>query len=258
MPPRKHRQRGSILPLPSGSFRVTVYAGQDILTGKMRQLRETAKTYEDAKKVLTRLQRQVDEDNQPKSNITVRQAVEQWLEVAVLEDTTRERYDDLIRLYVLPTFGHLQAARIDAELLERFYARLHRCRDRCGIRARAGHTCRPLSSSTTRKVHYIIRGALGRAVRWQHLNVNRATMAIAPSPERTEPDPASADEVTRLLNAAWTNPEWGLLLWLTMLTRPAQRRDLSPALAPRRLRPRPADDPSQQRPTEVWAQGEDH
>lgn len=224
MPPRKRRQRGSILPLPSGSYRVTVYAGRDVLTGKMRHLRETAKTYEDAKKILTRLQRQVDEDNQPKSNITVRQAVEQWLEVAVLEDTTRERYDDLIRLYVLPTFGHLQAARIDAELLERFYARLHRCRDMCGSRPRAGHTCRPLSSSTPRKIHYIIRGALGRAVRWQHMGVNKAAMAVAPSPERTEPDPPSADEAARLLNAAWADPEWSLLLWLTMLTVRAEAR----------------------------------
>jgi integrase len=76
------------------------------------------------------------------------------------EDTTRERYQDLIRLYILPTFGHLQAAKLDAELLERSYARLHRCRDMCTRRRpRAGHTCRPLNTSTTRKVHYISRGA---------------------------------------------------------------------------------------------------
>ena len=140
--------------------------------------------------------------------------------MAALEDTTRERYEDLIRLYILPTFGHLQAAKLDAELLERFYARLHRCRDMCTGRPRAGHTCRPLSTSTTRKVHYIIRGALERAVRWRHLGVNKAAMAVAPSPERTEPDPPSADEAARLLNAAWSDPEWGLLLWLTMLTGP--------------------------------------
>ena len=90
----------------------------------------------------------------------------------------------------------------------------------CTGRPRAGHTCRPLSTSTTRKVHYIIRGALERAVRWRHLGVNKAAMAIAPSPERTEPDPPSADEAARLLNAAWSDPEWGLLLWLTMLTGP--------------------------------------
>ena len=64
MPPRKRRTRGSIGQLPSGSYRVTVYAGTDPLTGRMRQLRRTVKTYDDAKKELTKLQRQVDEDKQ--------------------------------------------------------------------------------------------------------------------------------------------------------------------------------------------------
>jgi integrase len=96
----------------------------------------------------------------------------------------------------------------------------------CTGRPRAGHTCRPLSTSTTRKVHYIIRSALERAVRWRHLGVNKAAMAVAPSPERTEPDPPSADEAARLLNAAWSDPEWGLLLWLTMLTG-ARRGEIS-------------------------------
>ncbi len=90
----------------------------------------------------------------------------------------------------------------------------------CSGKARGGHTCRPLSTSTTRKIHYIIRGALDRAVRWRHLGVNKAAMAVAPAPRRTEPDPPSADEAARLLNAAWSDPEWGLLLWLTMLTGP--------------------------------------
>jgi integrase len=220
MLPRKRRRRGHIEQLPSGSYRAVVFAGTDPLTRRPRYVRETVETSDQAEKALTRLQSQVDEDKQPKSNLTVRQAIEQWLDVVVLEDTTRERYDDLIRLYVMPTFGTLPAARLDAELLERFYARLHRCREMCTGRARNGHTCRPLSSSTTRKIHYIIRGALGRAVRWQHLGVNKAAMAIAPSPGRTEPDPPNADEAARLLNAAWADPEWGLLVWLTMLTGP--------------------------------------
>lgn len=220
MPPRKRRQRGHIGQLPSGSYRASVYAGTDPLTGRARQLRETATTYAEVEKVLTRLQRQVDEDQHPKSDITVRQAIEQWMDVVELEDTTRERYEDLIRLYVAPTFGDLVASRLDAELLERFYARLHRCRDLCSGKPRAGHGCRPLSTSTTRKVHYIIRGALDRAVRWRQLGVNKAAMAEAPAPHQTEPDPPSADEAARLLNAAWSDPEWGLLLWLTMLTGP--------------------------------------
>jgi hypothetical protein len=46
---------------------------------------------------LTRLQGQVDEDRHPRGDLTVRQAVAQWLEVADLADTTRERYEYLVR-----------------------------------------------------------------------------------------------------------------------------------------------------------------
>ncbi|MCA1707532.1 MAG: hypothetical protein LC808_31385 [Actinobacteria bacterium] len=218
MPSRRRRPRGHIRTLPSGSFQAIVYTGTDPLTGKERYLRETAATYAGAEQALTRLQGQVDEDRHPKTAITVRHAITQWLDVAELQDTTRERYDDLIRLYILPTLGNTLASKLDAELLERFYARLHRCRELCSGRPPAGHICRPLSSSTTRKIHYIIRGALERAVRWQHLGVNKAAMAEAPSSNRTEPDPPSAEEAATLLNAAWTDPDWGLLLWLTMIT----------------------------------------
>ena len=136
-----------------------------------------------------------------------------------MEDTTRERYEDLIRLYVLPTFGAMLAGKLDAELLERFYARLQRCRELCNGRPRAGHVCKPLSSSTVRKIHYIIRGALERAGGGLgHLGMNKAELAEAPSPAPTERDPPSAEEAAKLLNHAWSDPDWGLLLWLTMLT----------------------------------------
>lgn len=219
MPPQKRRSRGYIEQLPSGSFRAEVFAGIDPLTGGRRKLRETCKTQAEAKKALTKLQRQVDENKQPKSSITVGQAVAQWLEVADLQTTTRERYDDLIRLYVLPTFGTLQASKLDAELLERFYARLQKCRELCTGRSRT-HVCRPLSASTTRKVHYILRAALDRAVRWRHLGVNPATLAEPPAPSKAEPDPPSAAEAAAILNESWRDPEWGLLLWLTMLVGP--------------------------------------
>jgi len=195
-----------------------VFAGVDPLTGSERRLREVCETWDQAEVALTKLQRQVDEDKHPKSAITVAAAIEQWMEVAELEETTRDRYEDLIRLYVLPAFGSMEAGRLDAELLERFYARLHRCRELCKGRPLRGHICRPLSTSTTRKIHYIIRGALERAVRWRYVGVNVAAMAQAPSPRKTRPDPPSAEEAAELLNDAWRDPEWGMLLWLTMVT----------------------------------------
>ena len=74
------RSRGHIETLPSGKFRARVYAGIDPLTGKRRYLKEIADSPEAAKRALTKLQRQVDEDRHPKTAITVRQAITQWLE----------------------------------------------------------------------------------------------------------------------------------------------------------------------------------
>jgi len=44
-------------------------------------------------------------------------------------------------------------------------------------------------------------------------------MAVAPSPRPTEPDPPSAAVAAAILNEA-CREEWGLLLWLTMITGP--------------------------------------
>jgi integrase len=217
MPPTR-RRRGYVEPLPSGRFRAVVYLGTDPLTGKRRNLTETVDTAALADKALTKLQRQADEDQHPKSAITLTELIGRWLAVADLEETTRDRYQDLIRLYVTPTLGSTQVSRLDPERLETLYARLERCRHLCGNRPPKGHTCVPLSSSTTRKIHYIIRGALERALRWRYVSVNVATLAEAPSPKRTHPDPPSAAEAAALLNDSWTDPEWGLVVWLTMVT----------------------------------------
>jgi integrase len=218
VPPRTRRRRGHIESLPSGHFRAIVFTGIDPLTRRRRYVKATCKTRSAAEQELTRLQREVDENKHPKAAITLAEAVEKWLEVAELEETTRDRYEDLIRLYILPTFGDLQIGRLDAELMERFYAKLHRCKHMCPARPPKEHVHQPLSTSTTRKIHYIIRGALERAVRWGYLGVNPATMAYAPTPAKTKPDPPTAAEAAALLNEAWRDPEWGLLLWLTMVT----------------------------------------
>ena len=99
VPPRPRRGRGYIEQLPSGSWRAVVYVGTDPLTGDDVRLRETRPTRSDAERALTGLLRQVDERKIPKSAITVAAAVQQWMEVAELEETTRDRYEDLIRLY---------------------------------------------------------------------------------------------------------------------------------------------------------------
>jgi hypothetical protein len=144
MATRKRCNQGHIEERPNGSFRVIVYAGRDPLTGKDRRLGKTRATYAVAQVELVRLQGDVHAQRHPRSNITVTEALAQWLEVADHQATTRERYDDLTRLYFTPTLGATRASAVDAQLLERFYARLQRCRDLCSGGPCAGHDCRPL------------------------------------------------------------------------------------------------------------------
>jgi integrase len=218
MATRRRRPRGHVEERPNGTFRAIVYAGTDPLTGKARRLKETAPDWNAAQEALTRLQRQVDERRHPRTGITVHEVLEQWREVTQHEDSTRDRYDQLIRLYIEPTFGAMAAGKVDAEMLERFYGRLLACRELCDGRRRAGHQCAPLAANTIRKIHFIVRAAFERAVRWHYLGVNEAELAEPPAFQRSDPDPPSPAEAAAVLNEASRDASWCLLLWVTMVT----------------------------------------
>jgi len=208
---------GSIETLPSGLLRVRVYAGLDPVTKKRRYLRETVDSMAKAKAAKARLVNQVYEQRQPRSDITVSQAIQKWMEVVDHEESTRERNEQLIRLYVEPALGKRQLAKVDAELLEQLYARLMKCRQLCGGGRRKGHTCKPLAANTVRKIHFILSATFDRAVRWKYVGVNEVAMAEPPAFVRKKPDPPSAEEAAVLLNEASRDGEWALLLWLTMV-----------------------------------------
>jgi hypothetical protein len=125
------RTRGYVEQRSSGQWRAVVYAGVDPLTGRERRIRESAPTRKAAQAALSRLQTQVDERRHPRSGVTVGGLLEQWMEVARHETSTAERYSNLIRVYLQPSFGSMAAGKLDAELLERFYGRLLRCRKLC-------------------------------------------------------------------------------------------------------------------------------
>ena len=106
------RQRGTIGWLPSGSARVKVYAGIDQLTGKKLWLRETvpprttqAETKREAEKAITRLLHPVDEQRSLRTEATVEELLNRWLEVLDVERKTRVGYVSKIEKHVRPTIG---------------------------------------------------------------------------------------------------------------------------------------------------------
>ncbi|GGL18162.1 hypothetical protein GCM10012284_60940 [Mangrovihabitans endophyticus] len=228
--PRK-RQRGSIDALPSGALRVRVYGGTDPLTGRRHDLVETIPAGPDAPKLAeqarTRMLSQVDERRNPRTKATVNQLLDRWLEVLDVEPSTRVGYVRKVEKHVRPMLGKMRVARVDAELLETFYARLRKCRDHCDGRRfvqhrtsrehvcddRCGpHQCKGLADSTVRQIHWILSGALDRAVRWKWIAVNPAEYADKPALPHPDPQPPSVADAARIINESWRDPDLQALL----------------------------------------------
>ena len=69
-----------------------------------------------------------------------------------------------------------------------------------------------------RQIHVILSGALKRAVRWRWIATNPIAHAEPPPQPTPNAQLSSAEQAARILNAAWTDPDWGVLVWLTMVT----------------------------------------
>ncbi|WP_132426732.1 site-specific integrase [Pseudonocardia endophytica] len=70
-----------------------------------------------------------------------------------------------------------------------------------------------------RKIHFIIRGSLAAAVRWEWITGNPAETARIPGLPTPDPDPPSSQEAAALVNAAWDEgADWGTLVWLLLVT----------------------------------------
>jgi site-specific recombinase XerC len=76
-----------------------------------------------------------------------------------------------------------------------------------------------MSASSIRQIHWIMSAALAAAVRWEWIRTNPAETRRSPSSAPPEPEPPTAAEAARLIEAAWLEDDgWGVLVWLVMVT----------------------------------------
>jgi len=252
--------RGHIEKLPSGSFRVHVYAGTDPVTGKPRRLKQTCPDEASAAAALGRMLAQADGDRFPNREATLGQALGKYLEVADLEVSTREAHEGYIRRTIGPVLGEVKIRELGADSLDGLYTALKKCSRLCrrlprtehhtagehACDARCGplrdhrttrphvcdnrcrpHMCRPMKPATILRIHSIISSALDLAVRYDWADRNVAKNASPPHPRKREPDPPSPDQAAQLLNLVWAeNEEFGLYLW-TAFTTGARRGEVS-------------------------------
>jgi integrase len=121
--------RGHIEQLPSGSFRVDVYAGTDPLTRRAIRLRSTVKTEQQAQIELGRLLKEASEGRTPESDATVAKLMDEYAAIAPWDVTTRQTNEGFIRRTIKPALGHLEVRKVRGPILDQLYARLKRCGD---------------------------------------------------------------------------------------------------------------------------------
>jgi hypothetical protein len=155
--------RGHIEQLPSGSFRVHVYAGTDPVTGRPRRLRETCPDEAAAAATLGRLLNEADGGRFPNRAATLSQALDRYLEVTDLELSTKEAHQGYIRRTIGPVLGDMKVRKLGADSLDSLYTALKKCSRLCGRLPKSEHhtvgvhvcdqRCGPLRDHRTNRPH---------------------------------------------------------------------------------------------------------
>ena len=231
------RRRGSVRQ-HYGQWQARVSAGVDPATGERIILHETLATEREAEKALTRLLAEADALKTARTKASFGFLLDRWFPQHEVGPSTRATYESLIRNHIRPALGTVTLTKLQrsaAEILEGFYGDLRRCSRRCDGRPRVDHRaegphscevrgcrphrCEPLAASSVRQIHAVISGALSAAVRWGWLPFNPAESARIPAKPRPNPEPPSPEDAARLIEEAWRQDEqWGLYLWLAMVT----------------------------------------
>jgi hypothetical protein len=88
----------------------------------------------EAEKARIRLLAEVDQRRNPRTKATVNQLMDRYLEMLDVDETSIRAYESNIRTHIRPLLGSLPLTRLDAEVLDSFYAVLRRCREHCNGR----------------------------------------------------------------------------------------------------------------------------
>ncbi len=123
------RSKGYIQPLPSGSFRVSVYAGIDPLTQEQIRLRATAKDERLAQIELGRLLKEAAEGRTPETGATMAKLLDEYAPIAYWDISTLQTNEGFILRTIKPALGHLEVRKVRGPILDKLYTRLRRCSD---------------------------------------------------------------------------------------------------------------------------------
>jgi integrase len=224
------RQRGN-------RYQVRIFGGMDPATGRQLMLTGSAKTEAEAIALRDGFRKQIEQQTAVRTNVTLAVLLDEWLDSHPVERSTRLAYTTLIEKFIRPALGDRTLpvlVKQGSRPYEKLYAELRVCRRRCRGRSFvehrtprahecdvrcAQHACQPLSPSSIRQCHAVLSSAYAAAVRWGWVAVNPMGTVQKPRIPTPNPDPPSPEDAARIVAAAWSEDvEWGLLVWLLLVT----------------------------------------
>jgi integrase/DNA-binding transcriptional regulator YhcF (GntR family) len=121
--------KGHIERLPSGSFRVVVFAGYDPVTRRREYFKSTVKTEPQAQIELGKLLQKAADGRRPEAGVTMAELMDEYAAIAEWDVSTRQTNEGFIRRTIKPALGHLKVREVRGPMLDKLYARLKRCAD---------------------------------------------------------------------------------------------------------------------------------
>src|SRR5215472_16994228 len=146
---------------------------------------KTRKEVQEKLKVALREQQQGTLVTAPRQ--TLAQFLTDWLENSQKHSVpprTYERYEELVRLHIVPALGRYELQKLSAQHLQAFYAK----------KAEEG-----LSATTINHFHNMLHKALDTAMRWNLVARNVCDLVSPPRRKRYEVHPLTLDQVHKLL-----------------------------------------------------------
>jgi integrase len=130
-------------------------------------------------------------------DIKLREQLWEWLEYKKannLGESTAVRYEGLIENHINPELGDLELSDLSTRKIDLFYTKK---KNSGRLDGEGG-----LSSTTVRQMHWILKGALDKAVGWDRLDQNPVHYVDVPEKADFEPESWSVREANTFLNMA--------------------------------------------------------
>lgn len=186
------------------AWNIQAYVGKDKLGREHRISKTVRGTEKDAKRALTDLLADADKGLISTDRSTVAEFLERWLKEQALpnvEPTTYKRYEELVRIHIVPNIGTIKLGRLDPYHLQALYSAVQKT------------NC----PRTALKVHRLMFQSLKHAMRWRIIPANAAALAEPPKVAAPIPFIPSPGDVQRVLAVA-EGLHTGTMVYLAILT----------------------------------------